>query len=398
MSGLPGIVCISTNDWTGLPTSKQHLMSLLAERTSVLYVDPPIDVFSVLGRRRRWPKLRGLRRTADGLWVLSPIVMNNSASRRPGLHTRTRARAVSAARAIGLRRPVLWTFDPSHASYVGAFDERAAVYHIADDPVSKSRDPSTVLARERRHIESVDLVFAVSAALARERRWSGKVRRLPNAADARHFGRVLGWAPGSAPADVLAALRQVGERPRDLPAEGRVVLFGGAAYEWFDEELFAAAARLLPDVAFVVVGPAGPSARAAGHPPNVRFLGRKPYDVYPRYVAAADCAVIPLKPGRVAEHCDAIVVYEYLLCGKPVAATPFPAVLERGELVRTGDAPGSFAAAIRAGLDEAGDDEAALRRISFGLANTWEDRAEEAVQAILSIPDDVSGPDRRGTR
>jgi hypothetical protein len=55
---------------------------------------------------------------------------------------------------------VLWTFDPEHAVFVGALDERLALYQAADDPAAFSGDPAATSERERRHIEAVDLVFA----------------------------------------------------------------------------------------------------------------------------------------------------------------------------------------------------------------------------------------------
>jgi glycosyltransferase involved in cell wall biosynthesis len=382
MTRMPDIVCVSTNHWTGLPTSKQHLMSILASRVRVLYVDPPIDVFSVLGRRRRWSKLGRLRRVSGGPWVLSPVVLDNRSRRRGAFHARMRGTVAGAARRVGIERPVLWTFAPAHEAYVGALDERLVVYQAADDPRAFSSDPDRTAVQERRLIERADVVFASSVRLAQERAWSGKARRLANAADARHFARVLGWRADGCAEDVLRAVR-ASRRPPDLPSRGGVVLYGGAAYEWFDDDLLAETAARRPSLTFVLVGPSCARVSSRRFPPNVRLLGRRGYDAFPRYVASADCAVIPWRRGVFSEYADPIVLYELLLCGVPVVATSFPAAVERGRLVRTADAPADFAEALDDAIG-ADDPEVVLDRVRFGLSNTWEDRVEEATSAIIS--------------
>ncbi len=101
-----------------------------------------------------------------------------------------------------------------------------------------------------------------------------------------------------------------------------------------------------PEWVFALVGPRGPSLRRTRLPENVLTLGRKSYDVFPRYVARADVTFIPIREGEIYESCDPIVVYEYLLCGKAVVATPFPSAVEHGPLVRTADSAQGFAEAI----------------------------------------------------
>jgi glycosyltransferase involved in cell wall biosynthesis len=383
----PDVVCLSANDWTSLPTSKQHLMSVLSRSGRVLYVDPPLDLASVLGRPRRWPKLARLRRTRGGPWVFSPIlpVHPSSPEARAAFHRRS-ARAVrSAARRAGIERPVVWAFSPEHAGAAGLLGERLLVYHAADDPASMSRHPEAAAALEARMLSLADLVFVSSQALLESRRAAAgeKVHRLPNAADRRHFARVLCGDHGATSDALLAAASGTRAAPPGLPADGRpVVLYGGAAYAWFDWELLARAAELRPDWLFALVGPTGGRARPAGLPANVVAVGRRPYEQFPRYVAAAGVAVLPWRDCAFSANADPIVLYEYLLCGKPVVATPFPAALERGPLVRTASGPEAFVAACDDALSEPAGSAIAAARARFAFANSWEDRAATALARI----------------
>ncbi len=377
----PDIICLSTNHWTGLPTSKQHLMSVLARSGRVLYVEPPLDVFSLLGRRRQWGKLAGMREVEERLWVLSPVVVVDSSlpRKRVVFHRRFLSKVARAARGLGFENPVVWCFSPEHIVYAGGLGESVLIYHAADEPAGLSRDPDTTRMLERELMERSDIVFVASQSLYEARSEFGNVHRLQNAADGMHYGRVLaGDASASADA-LLRALREPRCRPPELAGlEGPVILYGGAAYGWFDFELLADLARMRPDWNLVMVGP----SERPGPPPGVLSVGRKRYDEFPWYVAAADVTILPLKIGSHTRNCDPIILFEYLLCGKPVVATPFPAAAEHEDLVTRASGAGGFEKAISSALNEDRSAEMVRRRVEYALDNTWEKRAEAALGFI----------------
>jgi len=383
----PDVVCLSTNHWTGLPTSKQHLTWVLSRTGRVLYVDPPLDVFSTLGRFRRWEKLKGLRRVRERAWVLSPIVLASRSNphSRLAFHERATGRLRAVSDSLGLENPVLWTFTPEHRPYIGTMDESLVVYHVADDLPAMSKYPEAMAELEAAHVKAADVLFVVSEALMEKFRGTGKAHRLPNAADARHFRRVIA-GDESAPLESFAGAVA---RPSRVPSEfadvqGPIMLYGGATYQWFDTELFLELAELRPDWTFAFVGPTQGRLAQGGLPDNVLPVGRRSYEEFPWYVAAADVAIMPWRDDAITRNADPICLYEYLLCGKPVVASPFPAALERGDLVRTATTAGEFAAAIADALDEKPAGEAAVARMRFGFENTWEKRAQQALECIAS--------------
>jgi len=375
------VVCMSTNHWSGLPTSKQSLMREMSRSVRVLYVEPPIDLFSTLGRRRRWPKLRGIRRVHANLWVLSTIGL--SASSDPTARARDIGRGLprvdAAIRRLGLSNHVLWCFAPEHAVCAGRLGERCVVYSAADEPAAFSRRPDVTRSFEQKMLEAADLVFVVSQALLDARAEHPDVYRLPNAADVPHFKRVLAGDSAVSDDRFVEAL-ETAPRPADLPrTKGPIIMYGGAAYQWFDFDLVSAVATARPAWTIVLVGPGGGSEVL---PSNVVRLGRRPYARFPEYVAACDVAVIPWRDGLFARHADPIVLYQYLLCGKPVVATPFPAARERGSLVETADDVEGFVSAIEHALETRGDERLRAERMAFALANTWSERANEAARLI----------------
>jgi len=382
--GQPDIVCLSPNHWSGLSTSKKHLMQVLARRGRVLFVEPPIDIFSTLGRRRRWPKLRGLRRAADGPWVLPSVTWATRGTTvwRRRFHSGHLRAVIEASRRLELDRAVLWAFAPEHVEYAGSIGESLVVYQVADEPDSLARDEEVTRAADREMTDRADVVFAVSKELAERGGAPGKTHLLRNAADRTDYARVLA-GDGSAGVDAFIAGLAGTRRPEELRGARRpVVLFGGAAYDWFDTDLLAAVAMLRPGCTFVLVGPQGESLRRARLPSNVVSIGRRTYDEFPGFVASADVTFMPVRRGETFETCDPIVVYEYLLCGKQVVATPFPAALEHEALVRTAAGAESFAEQIDAALGVALDEAEIRRRVEYGFANTWEDRAARAMNVI----------------
>ncbi len=377
------IVCMSTNHWTGLPTSKQSLMLEMARSVRVLYVEPPLDIFSVLGRRRRWPKLRGLRQVRPNLWVLSPVAftVSSNPARRARFLERLLPRVLASAGRLGLGERVLWCFAPEHEAFVGRLGEQAVVYSAADEPAAFSAAPEATREMERRMLDAADLVFVVSAALLEARSTHANVHRLPNAADVPHFKRTLAGDADAGDTEFVAALDR-----RDVPADVArmarpVIMYGGVAYGWFDFDLVREVADSKPEWTIALVGPGGAREPL---PANVVRLGRRPYDEFPRYVASCDVAIIPWRDGLFSRNADPIVLYQYLLCGKPVVATPFPAALERGDLIETAEGADAFVHAVERALSAVGDTARRDARTAFGLANTWQDRAEHAAALIES--------------
>jgi UDP-galactopyranose mutase len=391
-----GVVCLSTNHWTGLPTGKQHLMRVIAESRDVLYVDPPIDFFSALGRRRRWPELRRMRSVADGLHVLSSVVVaaGSDPDRRARFIETSAARIRRAQEELGLSNPVVWAFAPEHVACRGRLGESLFVYQASDEPAAMSRRPEATTALEERMLERADLIFVVSEALLKTKSRAGKTLRLPNAADRRHYARVLAGDPDAGLDTFVEALASPRAIPADVESLSRpLILHGGAAYGWFDAGLFLEVVGMRPQWTFLLVGPVGAQLRSVRLPANVRAVGRKSYDDFAGYVAAADAAILPWRRGLFSENADPIVLYEYLLCGKPVVATEFPAALERGSLVRTARTAGDFVAALDVALADDVVPSDVRARVAFGFANTWEDRAARALEIIDSRIDgrEVSG-------
>ena len=248
------IVCVGFADWeTKLWTNQHHLMSRLAAANRVLFVESlglrrPQLAGRDLGRMARRLR-RGLAppRTADGLQVLSPLVIpaHGSAAARAFNRRALPWLVARAARRLDLRRPLLWAYVPQAEALLHALDPAQVVYHCVDDIAAQEDvDTDSFRAAESRFAARADLVLASSPALAeRMRTLSDNVLYAPNVADTALFSRAL--EPG--PVDpALAAL-----------PEPRITFTGAVVSKKLDFDLLGALADAHRDWTFALVGPVG---------------------------------------------------------------------------------------------------------------------------------------------
>jgi glycosyltransferase involved in cell wall biosynthesis len=152
----------------------------------------------------------------------------------------------------------------------------------------------------------------------------------------------------------------------------------GQINERLDRELITVVARAHPEWSIVLVGPilrdldVGPLAAL----PNVHFLGPASLDRLPEFLKPMDVCTVPFHVNEHTRTMNPLKVLEYLAAGKPVVATPLPALRAYGPHVALPSGPREFAAAVEQAL--ADDCEARRRtRAEFAGRHSWESRLEE---------------------
>jgi glycosyltransferase involved in cell wall biosynthesis len=377
-------IVLSTQDWDALPTRKHRFARWFAEGGSqVLYVEQQMhwagwlaDLKNQFSRAWRW--LRGPRRVAPNLWVFTlPIVlpffqMSGLINRVNNLFLLPVLRA--QARRLGFERPVLWTYTPHSADFVGRLGERAAVYECVDDFTSSRGliDPKVIGRLERRLIEAVDLLIVTAPALLESKRAGARRAILvPNGVEAEHFARAADPA-------LMVAEKLAGLKPP-------VVGYLGTLNYWIDTHLLGRLAREHPDWTLVLVGPHDLLADLSPLEglPNVVRTGRVPYADLPGYVKVFDVCLNPYVLDGVAEHCSPLKLYEYLASGKPVVSVDMPEARQFAGLVHIARDSDEFVRLVEGVLADGDGDSAA--RMAEARNHTWRKRFADVSTALADV-------------
>jgi glycosyltransferase involved in cell wall biosynthesis len=379
------IVCIGFADWdTELWTNQHHLMSRLARENRVLFIEslglrrPQLAGRDLARIVRRLRHGLGPPRTANGLHVLSPLVLP--------LHSSRIARAVNkrllpllvrrAVRRLGLERPILWAYVPQADVLIDPLAPSLVIYHCVDDIAAHERiDTQSFRVTEERFVARADLVLASAPTLVeRLGKLAGNVLYVPNVADTDLFSTAL--QPGSLD-PALETLRHP-----------LIVFTGAVVATKLDVGLLVALARMRPSWSFALVGPVGvgdprTDVSALASEPNVHLLGRRSYEQLPSVLRAADVGLIPYARNDLTDSIFPMKVYEYLAAGLPVVATPLPALANVTDVRTAPDATG-----LATLLDKAlADDRPELRaaRSSRAASHSWNRRLEEIASAIALL-------------
>ena len=375
-----GIICLGGEDWWY--HNRGHfdfqIMRRLAKTWPVLFVNSLGVRMPGLGDKKLFAermtrKLKSLSRGAvhveNKFWVVSPAVLPGETGARLTNWALSPQIRAAAARA-GIRNPVLWVHCPAGASMMSEISSAAIVMQRTDRFEAFPEGDPAVLSRQIAAMkQAADLTVYAAPHLANEER--AHVRRqvlVTHGVDFEMFANA-GGASGHEPGDLLGVRRP------------RAGFIGGIDAHTFDPQLFLDTAEKLPGVEFVMIGgcslPEGWCTL-----PNVRFLGRKPYDEIAHYMAAMDVLIMPWNGSDWIKACNPVKLKEYLAAGRPVVTTDFMALDGYRDLVRTARGPQEFASQIQNALDTSYNAGAARARVK---AESWDAKASLVAQSILDL-------------
>jgi len=390
------IVCISTIDWDFIWQGHQEIMSAFAgQGNRVLFIEntgvraPKFQDLPRLHHRfLNWRKgTKGFREVRPNVFVYSPVILPFPYSRvARWINRRLLLRALRRwMSAIGMRRPVIWTFLPTPLALdlIHALDPSLTVYYCIDDLASSSPGARKIAVSETRLFREADLVFVTSEKLRRRAsQFAKRVHLFPFGVDFETFERVR------------LADDQLPEDLRHTPKP--VVGYVGGIHRWFDQDLLHAVAERLPAVQFVLVGPAQTDVSVLAGLPNLRFVKAQPHTEVPRYVKGFDIGIISYRLTEYTAHVYPTKLNEYLAMGIPVVATDLPEIRrfndEHGQIVRVAKNAEEFAAAIEQLLQNH-PPRAVEARLEVARKNSWRSRIER-MSALMEERLDAQDPHR----
>ena len=178
------------------------------------------------------------------------------------------------------------------------------------------------------------------------------------------------------------------------PADPRpTVIYTGRLNQKKGLDLVIPAAKLLPELLFILVGSAGqgPIETIAANIENIRIVGWQPAEILGRYLRAADILLIPPSWNPLAKFGSTVLplkLFFYMASGSPILAGDTPDIREvlvhdRNAYLCRPDDPDALAAGLRALV---ADPATAARLAENARLDsrdlTWEARARRIVDII----------------
>lgn len=326
------IVCFS-NDWDGDPLSKKHIMTRLAKKNRVLWVNsvgnrkPTASLYDL---KRIVKKLkdfsRGSQRINDNIHVFAPLGIPFHASpfarwiNRKSLQFGVRR----MCRKLGFTNPITWTFDPASADVVGGLGERAILYHCVDEYAEfTGTDKTALMDMERRLIAKSNCVVVSSDRLqASKRAYNANTFLVTHGVDVAHFRKACD------PHTLI---------PGDMKQFASPVIgFFGLIADWVDLDLIRFLADSKPDWNFVFIGKVVTDARIFDDAKNIHLIGQRPYQILPNYAKRFDVAILPFAVNELTLAANPLKLREYLAAGLPVVASAIPEAEKLSSVLRIG--------------------------------------------------------------
>lgn len=364
------IVAFSHLRWNFVYQRPQHLLSRLAAKRPVFFVEEPeldssgaaywdrsIPQPNVVVLRPRTP-VPALGFHSDQLAALEPLI-------------------TELAEELEGTTLVTWLYTPLALPLAQALAPAAMVYDCMDELSLFHGAPPELLSREAALLECADVMFTGGPSLFRAKQARhDNVHCFPSSVDAAHFR--------SARPDQEGGVREAEDQAGiSHPKLG----FYGVIDERLDLALIQHLADARPDWQIVLVGPVVKIDPATlPRRPNIHYFGQRSYDELPRYLAGWDVCLLPFARNDSTRFISPTKTLEYMAAELPIVSTPITDVAEPyGEIVYLGSTPSEFLAACEAALS-AGPEERARRTSQMRqvLAGTSWDVTVAAMETLLA--------------
>jgi glycosyltransferase involved in cell wall biosynthesis len=374
------ILCFGPSDWWGMnPSCTTHLMRKFSGTQRVVYVNPfSSDVLGSIGtaggRRGFWTrvmrKLKSLarlyRKVSPTLYVVSPFFLPFQGV---GWVDRLNDAMIKiqlsiVCRCLRVRHPILWVENLRAESVLDGFASDCIVYQMSDLFTDDSyvAHQSGLAERENRILNRADLVICVSHSL---------YERLDN----RHSNRF--YLPHGVDFDMFQEALRDNTPMEELNGLSHPIIgYFGTLTAHNDIELLTYCAQRMIHMSFVFAGQiSGGDYTKLQSLPNVRFVGRLPYEKIPVLCARLDVGLMPWKMDSWIRNCNPLKMFEYMACGKPIVSVPILEAQRYGDLIEVCETKEAFCDALESVLRH-DDPERRQARMKVAQHHSWQAHLE----------------------
>jgi UDP-galactopyranose mutase len=369
MDKTPMIIVFSHLRWNWVWQRPQHLLSRLAKRFPVVFIEEPLRCEA--GQIPHWR----FERSTPSVLVCTPFTTIDSPGFSAGQLNELGSLIDQLLELEALRNFIVWLYTPMALPLARRIKPVAMVYDVMDELSAFKNAPPELLEWEAEAYRCVDLVFTGGPSLYRAKcARHPNVHCFPSSVDAAHFGKARN-----------AALDHPDQSSLPRPRLG----FFGVIDERIDLPLLDQMARERPEWQLIMVGPVTKidPAELPRHS-NIHYLGQQTYDQLPAFLAGWDVCLLPFARNESTRFISPTKTLEYMAAEKPIVSTPITDVAEPyGDIVYLGDTPEAFIAVCERALNESTEESnqrlAGMRKVL--LTTSWDMTARAMAKEIVKI-------------
>lgn len=370
------IICVCHLRWDFVWQRPQHLISRLAKRHRVLFVEEPLPV--------AWGSEPRLEIRSE-YWHSLPSVtvarlLQPNAEREGITHGDPQCQSAyedllaAYVRKERYHNVLLWLYTPMASDFTQVIPHDLLVYDVMDQLSAFKNAPADIAQREKALLRKADVVFTGGVSLYRDKApYNPNTHVFPSGVDVEHYAQATRRG-------TLPTPPELADIPRPLLG------YFGVIDERMDLDLIASIAAARPDWQLAMIGPVVKIDPAdLPQAPNIHYLGMKGYAELPAYLAQFDVALIPFALNEATRFVSPTKTLEYMAAHKPVVSTPIHDVVELyGGVVRVGRTADEFIAHVARALDERGDAARYAKEQLLLSENTWDSTLNRMVKIIDS--------------
>lgn len=292
------LICLSHLRWNFVFQRPQHLMTRLAEKMQVYFIEEPVFT----GDQTYYH----MEQKGENLFVVVPHLPE----------------ATSELNAVTINKYLLneflvdkplencafWYYTPMALTFSGHLQPLITIFDCMDELSAFKFAPAALKELEKQLLERADVVFTGGHSLYHAKKDKhDNIFAFPSSIDKSHFGQARDLT--TSPPDQLNI-----PHPR--------LGFYGVLDERFDIELIGQMATAKPGWHFVLIGPVvkiDPDSLPKNA--NIHYLGGKNYQELPQYLAEWDVALIPFALNESTKYISPTKTPEYLAAGIPVISS-----------------------------------------------------------------------------
>ena len=372
------IIYFGPEPWEGLWRNRHHILSLLANKNKVLYVEPQMRlrpairaIWNERSLNFKWPLWKEVQKNLFVFYM--PRLLSVKSNRVAGKFIRSIRDYLlkKCLRKLKMDDPIVWFARHNMTDLMGVCREVIKIYHVVDEYAEygnkSTEDKQRIFRTERKMLSLVDLVIVVSERLLEaKKRYNASTYLVPNAVSFEKF-KVAMSNDTPPPFDVAT-----------LPKP--IIGYSGLISGRLDLDLLYEIAMMYPERSLVLIGVVADQYCETAMDKlrrltNVHFLGFKSINQIPYYIKSFDVCLMPYRVGEEANSIDPLKLYDYLACGKPVISVNIPSVQPFADVLYVANDKQTFIKCINESLNENG--RYASKRVDIAKQNDWKARVEQ---------------------